>query len=203
MFLVIANHGISQNKFQPKLFMGFSLGYNFSQVSFKPGENLIFAPGYMGGIFITYISEPNIGVKFEINYSQKGWEIDPDSTESYSRGLNYIEFPFSTHAELGKSHMKFLIDLGPYVSYLQSESEKTNITDSSRAYIGVTLTRKFDFGINAGIGIQYNFKFGCIGIEGKYLTSLTNIFIPSSEFYYFSSKNQVFSLQLFFAIKIR
>ena len=47
--------GISQQKFSPQVFLGFTQGYNFSQVSFKPGEKLNFFPGYTGGIFVTYI----------------------------------------------------------------------------------------------------------------------------------------------------
>ncbi len=159
-------------------------------------------PGYAGGIMFVYTSGPGIGVRLELNYIQKGWKIEPDSTENYSRRLDYFEVPFMTHIVIGKSKSKLLIDLGPYGAYLNSEQEKTNITNDSLGFAGYPSDRKIDFGYCLGIGFEYSTKIGSFGIEARYYNSLTNIFIPSTEIQYFSSRNQVLTIGMKYSIRI-
>ena len=159
-------------------------------------------PGYCGGFFFTYLSGPKVGVKLEFNYADKGWKIAPDSTETYSRKLKYYEIPFLTHIIIGKKQSRLIIDLGPYVSYLNSEGENTNIIDTIPEYIGYQANKKFEFGYCVGAGYQYSTKYGNFGIDVRYYNSLTNIFTPSSEIHYFASRNQVLSLNIKYSIQI-
>ena len=161
-----------------------------------------FYQGCTGGLMFVYTSGPGIGIRLDFNYIQKGWKIDPDSSEKYSRRLNYFEVPFMTHIIIGKSKSRLIIDLGPYGSYLGSENEKTNITNDSLDYVGYPSNRDFDFGYCAGIGYEYSTKIGYFGIEARYYNSLTNIFIPSSEIQYFSSRNQVLTIGIKYTVRI-
>jgi len=171
-------------------------------MDFGVKSNQTFYQGYTGGIMFVYTSEPGIGIRLEFNFIQKGWKINPDSTEKYLRRLNYFEIPFMTHIIIGKSKSRLLIDLGPYGSYLNSEEEKTNITGDSLDYVGYLVNRKFDFGYCLGIGYEYRTKIGYFGIEARYYNSLSNIFIPSAEIQYFSSRNQVLSFGIKYSVRI-
>ncbi|MBN2611066.1 MAG: PorT family protein [Bacteroidales bacterium] len=190
-----------KNNFSQLLF-GVNQGITASQLDFGVTVNQSLYLGYQGGLFLTYLSGPGIGVQLECNYAQKGWKIQPDSTESYSRRLNYIEIPFMTHVIFGKQKSKLVIDLGPYVSFLHSEKETSNIADSSLDYIGHFTDRNFEFGYCVGIGYQYNTKAGNFGFHVRYNNSLTNIFTPSAELQYFASRNQSLGISIKYSIKI-
>ncbi len=198
----ISSYCLCQRNGNSEGFIGTTLGTSFSRMDFQDNKKLTLYPGYAGGIMFVYTSGPGIGIRLEFNYVQKGWKINPDSTEKYSRRLNYIEVPFMTHIIVGKSKSRLLIDLGPYGSYLNSEEEKTNITNDSLEYVGYRTNRKFDFGYCVGIGYEYSTKIGYFGIEARYYNSLTNIFIPSSEIQYFSSRNQVLTFGIKYSIRI-
>ncbi len=149
-----------------------------------------------------YASEPLVGIMLEFNYIQKGWKILPDSSERYSRRISYYELPFMTHIVIGKSKSKLIINLGPYASYLNTEDEKTNISNDSLKFVGYPADRKFDFGYCLGIGYEYRTKVGIFGIETRYYNSLTNIFIRSTEIPYFASRNQTLTIGVKYSIRI-
>jgi hypothetical protein len=201
---MVGNYCFCQTKGNSEGFIGTIHGISFSQIDLGKGKRIKQAlfPGYSGGIMFVYNSEPGIGIRFELNYIQKGWKIVPDSSERYSRRINYFEFPFMTNIVLGKSKSKLLINLGPYGSYMNNEKENTNIPNDSLDYIGYPADRKFDFGYCLGVGYEYRTKIGHFGIEARYYNSLTNIFIPSSEIQYFSSRNQVLTVGFKYSVRI-
>jgi hypothetical protein len=198
----ISGYGYCQNKSNPAGYVGVTQATTFSRIDFGKKTKQDLFPGYAGGIMFVYTSGPGIGIRLDFNYIQKGWKIHPDSTEKYSRRLRYFEVPFMTHIIIGKSKSKLIIDLGPYGSYLNSEEEKTNIKDDSLDYVGFHTNRKFDFGYCLGAGYEYGTKIGYFSIEARYYNSLTNIFMPSSEFQYFSSRNQVLSIGIRYTVRI-
>lgn len=202
LFSLISECYSQEKRDYSRVFIGVTQGMSFSQLDFGVKINQSLHSGYNGGFLFTYLSGPRIGIQLEFNYAQKGWKIMPDSTEHYSRKLNYIEIPFLTHIIVGKKKSKLIIDLGPYGSFLRSESEKTNMADTTFEYIGYNVNRNFDFGYCLGAGYQYSTKIGDFGIDARYYNSLTNIFIPSSEIHYFSSRNQVLCISIKYCIKI-
>jgi hypothetical protein len=198
----ISIHSYCQKRGNSEGFIGLTAGTTFSRMDFEDRTRQIFYPGYNGGIMFVYTSEPGVGIRLEFNYNQKGWKIDPDSTEKYSRRMNYFEVPFMTHIIIGKSKSRFIIDLGPYGSYLNAEEEKTNITNDSLKYVGYQADRNFDFGYCLGIGYEYKTKAGYFAIEARYYNSLTNIFIPSSEIQYFSSRHQALTVGIRYSVRL-
>ena len=149
-----------------------------------------------------YTSEPLVGIMLEFNYAQKGWKILPDSSEKYSRRLNYFEIPFMTHVVIGKSRSKLIINLGPYASYLNAEEEKTNISNDSLNFVGYPADREFDFGYCMGIGFEYTTRLGTFGIEARYYNSLSDIFIRSTEIPYYASRNQALTIGVKYSVRI-
>lgn len=202
IFLNISGWSFSQVNRNSTGYIGTTQGITFSQLYIKDKRTQAVNPGYTGGILFTYSTEPHVGIRVEFNYVQKGWKLYPDSSENYSRKLNYFEFPFMCHILLGKKKSKFLIDLGPYASYLNFEEEKTNITNGSIDYVGYKVDRKFDFGYCLGIGYEYHTKAGNFGIEARYSNSITSIFTPSGNLPYFASRNQVLSFCFKYSVRI-
>ena len=102
---------------QPEIYIGTSHGAIGSMVMFKPSVSQSYLLGYNGGLIFRYISEKNVGMQAELNYSQRGWS---ESDSNYERQLNYIELPFLTHIYFGNK-TRFFFNIGPKVSYLISE----------------------------------------------------------------------------------
>lgn len=72
---------------------------------------------YHGGIAIRYISEKNIGIIAELNYSQEGWKQNFSKNDAFanlgfehSHQLNYFEF--YTHAYLLRKQSMVLFQSG-------------------------------------------------------------------------------------------
>jgi hypothetical protein len=204
ILFVFANYCFCQKKINSEGFIGTTHGISFSQIDLGKGDKTRQAvyPGYSGGIMFVYTSEPLVGILLEFNYIQQGWKILPDSSEKYSRRLSYYEVPFMTHVIIGKSKSKLIVNAGPYVSYLNTEEEKTNISNDSLNFVGYPADRKFDFGYCLGIGYEYRTRLGTFGIESRYYNSLTDIFIRSTEMPYFASKNQVLTICMRYSIRI-
>lgn len=201
-FLTLQFYVVGQQKIIREIYLGTSHGVNFSSVIFNPRENLSLLPGYYGEFHIIYKAQKVVGVKLGFNYVQKGWQLALDSTESYKRNLNYYEIPFTTHVMLGKNKFKYLIDIGPYISYLSSEKEKNNLNTTEKDFSGLKIHNEFDFGACLGTGFQYETPIGRIGLSLKYTIGLTSIFTPSESLEYFSSHNQSISVGLIYTIKI-
>ena len=64
-----------KNKFQQELSLGASFGTTFSRVSFAPTSvQQKMKLGYTGGLALRWITEKNLGLQAEINFTQQGWE---------------------------------------------------------------------------------------------------------------------------------
>lgn len=92
--------------FKGELYLGAGGGALFSKIDFVPSVPLAYKQGVFGGISAKYISEKNLGLLVELNYTQRGWkeEFDASSEFSYNRSLNYVEMPFMTHIYGGKKN---------------------------------------------------------------------------------------------------
>ena len=193
----------AQQKIKNEITFGLTQGVNLSKVDFNPADKTVaYMPGYAGGISLTFMSDAHKGIKVEFNYSQRGWVSNLDSTQSYSRRINYLEVPFLSHFSIGNSRFNFIINLGPYVAYYLNETEKMEIIDSEREYYNKEIAKNFDFGLCGGIGPSLAIGRHKIGLEGRYYNSLINLFTASSEFQYFSTIQQVISVRVFYHYRI-
>ena len=103
-----------KNKFQQELSLGASFGTTFSRVSFAPTSvQQKMKLGYTGGLALRWITEKNLGLQAEINFTQQGWEekFEEQPQYQYSRTINYIEIPFLTHIYFGSKRFRAFINL--------------------------------------------------------------------------------------------
>lgn len=210
----------SQNKFAPEWNVGIGFGPTFSSVDFRNQRGTsVSTKSYMqyhGGIAVRYLSDKNLGLLVELNYSQQGWDEDfkdkPTPEASFSHTLNYFELPVMTHIYFGRK-VRFIFNVGPKFSFLMSDSEK--MSDNLAAYLAsgevnsLDIThqyyrmaeKKFDYGIIAGMGMEVRTGVGNFTLEGRYTIGFGDIYNNTKADYFQRSANRVISARLTYYIK--
>lgn len=217
LFLFILNSFLisGQDKFVPEWNVGIGLGATFSSVDFQPKVASKSWMQYQGGVAVRYMCENHLGVIAELNYSQQGWEQEfKDAPQyAYSHQLNYLEIPFLTHMHFGNK-VKFIINIGPQIGILISEKESINDDLANFLASGVTPTNfatyqyyqkaetKIDYGLLAGLGLEFASPIGSFSLEGRYYFGFADIYNNSKSDYFDRSANRVISLKLTYYTKI-
>ena len=209
-FNAVAQVGQHRNDFS----IGFNGGYVLSSVSFSPSVPQKMHGGVTGGLSLRYVCEKYFNtvcsIYAEVNYASLGWrdkiqdvnnapvinEITGEA-EAYSRTINYIQVPIMAHLAWGKESrgVQFFINLGPQFGIYLNEStkmnfdfEKRNRTARSSSIVAqdtITVEKRFDYGIAAGIGLEYTVpRIGHFLVEGRYYYGLGNIYGDSKRDYF-------------------
>ncbi|NDW10395.1 porin family protein [Dysgonomonas sp. 520] len=204
--LLIGNgYAQTQNKPDPEWNVGIGFGPTFSSVSFVPTRpstylNTSYTNGFQGGVAVRYISDKNVGLLAELNYSQLGWKEDFGDNNiegyEYTRTLDYIELPILTHIYIGNK-VRFIINLGPKFGFNIGGKEKMNnalrefldsedVPEDKVTYqYGKNTDIKFDYALMGGLGVEFRTGIGNFSLEGRYSFGLGDI--------YKNSKTDVFS----------
>lgn len=209
-FNAVAQVGQHRNDFS----IGFNGGYVLSSVSFSPSVPQKMHGDVTGGLSLRYVCEKYFNtvcsIYAEVNYASLGWrdkiqdvnnapvinEITGEA-EAYSRTINYIQVPIMAHLAWGKESrgVQFFINLGPQFGIYLNEStkmnfdfEKRNRTARSSSIVAqdtMAVEKKFDYGIAAGIGLEYTVPHvGHFLVEGRYYYGLGNIYGDSKRDYF-------------------
>lgn len=196
------------------LSLGVNGGYVMSNVGFTPKVNQKMYGGMTGGISFRYVCEKYFkticSVQAEVNYAKIGWKedlltqldqpvINPQTgaPEEYSRTINYIQIPVFAHLAWGREQqgLQFFFQAGPQVGIYLSESTEAsydlsqpNVADRANQTIAqetMPVENKFDYGIAAGLGIEYSHRrLGHLQLEGRYYYGLGNIYGDSKKDYF-------------------
>ena len=174
-----------QEPFHPEFSIGIKAGGITSKAFLMPNVKQLLNYGVTGGIMFKYISEPNLGLQADLNYIQKGWTEEIDSSNRYTRDLDYFQMVFLTQYMPGKKNTKFLFNIGPYISFLLNESEKDNFTDYSveNDYYGEKVDKNFELGACLGLGVVQYTKIGAFQLESRFEYSFSDFF-ENKQFYY-------------------
>ncbi|TFD95387.1 PorT family protein [Dysgonomonas capnocytophagoides] len=220
LLLSVSLQSYGQNKFTPEWNIGVGFGPTFSSMSIVPtSTKLNFKTQsmmqYQGGISVRYISDKNVGLIGELNYSQMGWETKfADETlvaNKHQHMLNYISIPLLTHIYFGDK-TRFFFNLGPQIGILLSDKEKTNdafdewlVTADTTVYstdlYGLKAQKKIDYGIIAGMGVEIRTGIGNFALEGRYYMGFGDIYNNKKQDPYSRSANRVISAKLTYYIK--
>ncbi|MEA4916410.1 porin family protein [Proteiniphilum sp.] len=203
-----------------ELYLGAGAGTLFSKMDFVPGVPQVYKQGIFSGISAKYISEKHLGLIVELNYVQRGWkeEFDSSTDFSYSRTLNYVDIPFMTHVYFGDK-TRFVFNAGPQISLLLGDSQKMSQSlsdnlDERRAnnpearigmqYEGMYDLSKIDYGLVGGIGMEIRTGIGDFDLEGRYYFGLGDIFTSrrSDKAYFSRSASRVIEAKLTYYIRI-
>lgn len=200
LLLFISSALFSQSRLdQPEIYIGTSIGATGSMVMFKPAVSQSYLLGYNGGLVFRYISEKNVGMQAELNYSQRGWS----ENSSYERQLNYIELPFLTHIYFGNKTRAFF-NIGPKISYLISEKVLINNTENVTQYQHITaVENSFDYGLCAGLGLMFKIKKNVLQLDTRANFSLSDVFSNRKVDYFDTSNNVNVSVNLAWMLQIQ
>lgn len=207
----------AQEPFKRELSIGFGGGVNLSSIAFTPKVDQGKLLGMQGGVTIRWITEKNLGLTAELNYTQQGWKEDfseitdengnPTATGyRYSRTINYIEMPFMTHIYFGGKRVRFTINIGPKIGYAISESTDENLNgkEIGRVYAqhDMPIENKLDWGICGGPGIELRTGIGSFLLEGRYYFALGNIYGSQKQDFFPKSNGQVISVRLSYLVNL-
>lgn len=218
MVLCLESGTAQTSKFEPEWNFGVGVGTNFSTISIvqNHSSNSIDTKNIQGlqfGLSARYITEKNLGIIAELNYSQQGWKekFESETDSKYTHKLNYLELPILTHIYFGDK-TRFFLNIGPKLSYLLSESQEMRnvIEDGSldednvliENQYGRKANRKFDYGIMAALGMEMRTKTGNFTLEGIYSFGLGDIFSSSKTDPFSRSANRVISVRLTYYPKL-
>ena len=206
--------------------VGVSGGYNLSTVSFTPKVSQKMKGGITGGLSMRYTVEKYFStiasVAVEVNYGQMGWNEDirdvndqpvingtTGQPEEYSRTINYVQVPFMAHLAWGREDkgVNFFVNAGPQFGCYLSESTKTNFDWNSKnmadrvntivAQGTMAVENKFDYGITAGIGVEYTLpKVGRFLLEARYYYGLGSIYGDTKRDFFGSSNFNTITVKL-------
>jgi hypothetical protein len=154
------------------------------------------------GISYRYMQNDKIGVQLDLNYSTKGWGQNTlDFTNTAITKIDYLELPFYLHWEiLGTEKFKFFVDAGIYVAWALNASttiENDRDLEEIQIYYSVENDNRGDFGINAGLGLSYDFSVFILQLDGSFKSGFANI-LPVNHFIRENpvvSTNQVTAIQ--------
>jgi hypothetical protein len=206
VIILLSSLGIqAQELFIPQATLGIKQGLAFSKVSFDPVVDQSIIIGYTGGLIFKYFAQKSLGIQIELNYSQQGWTEKLGSPNIYSRRINCVTLPFMTHVELGKGSTKYLLNVGPTVSYVISEKEtiQLNETASTKTYYGSNTLNKSKFGICVGMGMVKKTSIGSFQAELRYSHNLSDIFTNNHELSLRSCKQQTLEVTISYLIEFK
>lgn len=213
--------------------IGINGGYALTNIGFVPSVSQGFHGGMTGGLSLRYVCEKYFNticsVQAEVNYTQMGWKeniLDRDDqpvinkvtglAEEYSRTINYVQVPVFAHLAWGREQRgaQFFFQVGPQFGYYLSETTKSNFEWSERnmadrvnpvcAQDTMAVEHKFDYGIAAGIGLEYSVpRIGHFQLEARYYYGLGNIYGDTKRDYFAKSNlgSIVFKLAWLFDLK--
>lgn len=209
----------SQDKFKPEWNIGVGFGPTFTSVDLQNGVGQGVSTKswqqFHGGLGVRYMSEKNLGILGELNYTQYGWQqVFPEQPQlSHSHKLNYLELPVLTHIYFGNK-VRFIVNLGPKLGFLLSEKEEMNkaLTDylASGNMSDNTITHqyyrdaevKIDYGILAGMGLEIRTGIGSFSLEGRYYFGLGDMYNNRKTDYFARSANRAISARLTYYVKL-
>ncbi|MBR1386976.1 MAG: PorT family protein [Alloprevotella sp.] len=209
------------------LSVGASAGVNFNSIGFSPTIKQNKHIGPTAGVAFRVTSEKYFkllcALQIELNYAQLGWNeniIDSNSQplpDSYKRHINYVQMPILARLAYGKEDrgLAGYLVIGPQIGYAFSESETRSAEwtvngegnpdrpNDMFAQYSMDLERPFDYGITAGLGLEFNANRGHYSVEVRYYYGLGNIFSNRKKDVFERSNHNTLSARLtyFFDIK--
>lgn len=199
----------AQNDFRTEWAVGGSVGVGFSSVGFAPKVDQSMLMGMNFGGTLRWVTEKNLGLQAEINFSQQGWKekFDEEPQYNYSRKINYVEIPFLTHIYFGSERARFFINLGPKIAFALGESTEENLGGATpnlkNEQHGMPIENKFDWGLCGGPGFELRTGIGYFLLEGRYFMAFSNLFGSTKADEFVKSNPQVISVKLTYLLPIR
>lgn len=191
--------------------IGFTGGCTLNRMDFQPAIKQTMKGAPMVGFATRYICEKYFtaicGVQLEVQLNNLGWkELIEDGTDNtYSRDWYFVEVPILMQMGWGRERrgFKFIFEAGPQLGmYMFGKEHRGGEWDISHRPNNVTYQygkepdNKFDYGIAAGLGLEFSSPVGHFQLQGRYYYGLGDIFDNSKAGDFGRSANQTISIKL-------
>ncbi len=131
--------------------------------------------GLNAGILLNFGLSKVFSIQPEINFSQQGYQMT-NGFDTEKLNSNNLNIPILLKMALGAEKTKVFITAGPYYG-LKIKTEKiqeingimiTNLTDFTTEAGKEVQVNRNDYGVQTGVGIQFNLGGPLLEIEGRY-----------------------------------
>ncbi|MBQ6965823.1 MAG: PorT family protein [Bacteroidaceae bacterium] len=200
------------------LSIGIMAGYTINKMDFMPKIKQTMKSSPMMGIAARFVCEKYFSticaVQMELQYNNLGWQedIQDGSGNTYKRDWHFLEVPMLMQMGWGRERrgLKFLFEAGPQVGiYLSGKEHKgggqwnTDNRPNGVVYqYGKDPDNKFDYGITAGIGLEYSSPVGHFLLQGRYYYGLGDLYDNSKRGDFGRSANQTISVKLTYLLDL-
>lgn len=150
---------------------GIKGGFNMSNLYTDDADDENILYGFNAGVYATLPISDFIAIQPEILFTTKGAELEYNNAIASGTGkfkLNYIEVPLLVRVNITKN---FNVHAGGYASYLVSSKVSGDGDFNFEEDIDPDDLNKFDAGLSAGIGVDFN----PVSIGLRYNYGLTTI----------------------------
>ena len=208
----------AQTHYESNITIGGKGCVTLSSASFSPTVPQSMLTGMIVGATFRYIEERHFGLIAEVNLEQRGWKEDfEEAPYSYSRTLTYIQIPFLTHIYFGSTKFHGFFNAGPEVAFMIGESTSANFdinnfqslddfpkVNRSTDQIAMPVKNKFDYGISAGLGMEYfNKRNHSVTLEGRFYFGLGNMFGASKSDVFAASRGMSIQVTVGYNIRMK
>lgn len=198
--------------------IGFTGGCTMNRMDFQPKIKQTLKASPMIGFATRYICEKYFtaicGVQLEVQLNNLGWKelIEDGSGNTYSRDWCFVEVPILMQMGWGRERrgFKFIFEAGPQLGmylfgkehYGGGEWDITRRPNNVTYQYGKDPDNSFDYGITAGMGLEFSSPIGHFQLQGRYYYGLGDIFDNSKRGKFGRSANQTISAKLTYLFDI-
>lgn len=200
--------------------IGGSAGWMLTRMDFTPTIKQTYKQAPTVGFTARYISEKLFtaicGIQVEVNYANQGWkEVIEDGTgNEYTKSIHYVQIPMLMQMGWGRERkgFKFVFEAGPQLGYAIGTSEKKgglSPWDPSHRPNDVQyqythdIDRKFDYGITAGVGLEFSSLIGHFILDARYYYGLGDTYDNSKKGYFDRSANSAITAKLTYLFDLK
>lgn len=168
---------------------GVTFGYSpASKIALKPSLNstnpYINSTKFVGekpdyGIIVRYFNEKLMGFQGELNFIQRGYNSIYKYPYEYRRVNDYIELPLLAQVHIKFAGLYLHLNAGCYGAYLISSKhgvDTSGVMVLNPYKFNVLRDNRFDYGLLGGPGLSYEFKWGVILMEFRYVFSFVDLY---------------------------
>lgn len=204
LFLAFTVNAQKENSYFNYQALGVKVGGNYSTIDLQPAISDIRGEmSYNVGLAYVFSNKKNVGIQVELLYSSRKWtEIFDDAIE-LTTDLQYLELPLITNINLGSGRMKYVINLGTYISAKLGKSLKSELPWNHPEKEGVSarVERGADFGLIIGGGLRYLSSVGIFQLDARFAYGYQKIYNEEITGFRFSNMS-VMSVGLIYMINL-
>lgn len=205
VFLAFGVQAQKEHKYFEYQAFGVKVGGNYSTIALQPAvADLSGEMSYNVGLVYVFSNKKNVGLQLELLYSSRKWGETFDDSLKVTTELKYIEFPLMTNINLGSGRMKYIINLGTYISANIDKSVKSELpwNHPEKEALDARRERGSDFGLILGGGLRYISPVGIFQLDARFTYGYQKVYNEDATGFRYSNMS-VMSVGLIYMINLK